>query len=440
MPRSSNGLFRVIGRRSFAIRPFKLPDIGEGIAEVQVMEWFVKEGETVKEMDKLCLVESDKASVEITSRYHGIIKTIHVQANEQAKVGAVIVEIDDGEPGSETKEAPAGKEEQHSKKGSPDAGEAKRGKMEHPASKSSGSGQHGSYGEVKALPAVRGLAKQMGVDLSQIRGSGKDGRITEEDVRNSEKASKSSSEDFSAQLENYGPAKEVKLSQVGVAMVKSMNESLRVPQLTHSDELECDRLLSAIKALKPLAKDQFGLSSLTLSAFFIKALSLGMKEFPLVNSRISTDQASYHLLRNHNISVAMDSPRGLVVPNIKNVQNLSIVEIQKNLLALMERAKAGRLTFDDIKGGTVSFSNIGVIGGTYAKPVIFDGQAVIGCVGRALTLPRYNEQQQLEPRRIMNISWTADHRHIDGATVARFSNVVRRLVEHPEELLAVHFQ
>jgi 2-oxoisovalerate dehydrogenase E2 component (dihydrolipoyl transacylase) len=223
-------------------------------------------------------------------------------------------------------------------------------------------------------------------------------------------------------------------------MVKSMNDSLRVPQLNHADEIECGRLMEAIKALKPLAVSSFNLPTLTLTAFMIKAVSLGITEMPIINSRLAPSEDKVHILESHNVSVAMDSPRGLVVPNIKNVQDLSLVEIQKQLVELQERAKTGRLSLDNIRGGTVSFSNIGVIGGTYAKAIVFDGQAVIGAAGRVQTVPRFDELGNVVARRIVNVSWTADHRHVDGASVARFSNVFKDAVENPEKIIALHFR
>ena len=412
------------------------------------MEWFVKEGDRVKEMDKLCIVESDKASVEITSRYHGIVKSIKVPANEQAKVGTVIVEIDDEEPESKVEEnrtpnRPSSEPTVAESEKQPRQTEKREGGAPSAPAPSSGKS------ESKAAPAVRALAKTLGVDLSKVKGTGKDGRILEEDVhgfqkQNGHKASspgmKKEAEKFEHSLESYGRAKEVKMSQVGLAMVKSMNESLKVPQLNHGEEMECGRLMDVIKTLKPVAVSSFHLPTLTLTAFMIKAVSLGISEIPIINSRIAASEDKYHLLESHNVSVAMDSPRGLVVPNIKNVQDLSLVEIQKRLIELQERTKTGRLSLDDIRGGTVSFSNIGVIGGTYAKPVIFDGQAVIGAAGRVQTVPRFDEMGNVVARRIINVSWTADHRHVDGASVARFCNVFKDAIENPEKVIALHFR
>jgi len=443
---------RIGSRRLFAVHSFKLPDIGEGIAEVQIMEWFVKEGDRVHEMDRLCLVESDKASVEITSRYSGLVKSIKAPVHEQAKVGTVIVEIDDESGDRKTIEEPVQKKPYGEPKAEAPAPSQKK---ETPSR-----GENGKGGaEIKASPAVRALAKSLGVYLSSVEGSGSDGRITEADVKrhgdgakeghkktsgeHKPQPSQKKEERYESNLDVYGPAKEVKLSQVGLAMVRSMTESLQIPQFAHSDEIECDKLWEIIKILKPIMESEFQIPTLTLTAFFVKAASLGIHKMPIINSRMSLSGDSYHILQNHNISLAMDSPRGLVVPNIKSVEKLSIVEIQRQLLELQKRAKTGRLSIDDIKGGTMCLSNIGVIGGTYAKPVIFDGQAVIGAVGRVQLLPRYVGNDPLAPivpKRIFNVSWTADHRHVDGASVAHFSNHFKEAVENPEKIFALYFK
>jgi 2-oxoisovalerate dehydrogenase E2 component (dihydrolipoyl transacylase) len=414
------------------------------------MEWFVKEGDKVKEMDRLCLVESDKASVEITSRYTGTVKSIKAPVHENAKVGSVILEIDE-ENGQETGTLNRPTESIKAEAPVSDTGTPLPStKQQSSTSKQWKGHENGNKGS-KAIPSVRALAQQLGIDLSKVRGSGKDGRITEQDVRSASKLqqhgiSRSTEESgkakiqYDTKLESFGDAKEVKLSQVGLAMVKSMNESLKVPQLNHADEIDVGRLVDIIQALKPTALSDFSLQNLTLTAFFIKAVSLGIDAFPIVNSRLSTSQESYHLIKSHNVSVAMDSPRGLVVPNIKNVDQMSIVEIQKALIELHGRARNGRLSPDDIKNGTISFSNIGVIGGTYAKPVIFDGQSVIGAVGRVQTLPRFDDRNKVVPTKIVNVGWTADHRHVDGATVARFSNVFKQVIQEPEKMIAMYFK
>merc|ERR1719433_2170768 len=165
----------------------------------------------------------------------------------------------------------------------------------------------------------------------------------------------------------------------------------------------------------------------------IKAVSLALNEHPKFNSKFAQDSnpPSYTVFGSHNISVAIDTPHGLVVPNIKDCSNLSVVEIQRELMRLAADAKANKLGMKDIQGGTITLSNIGVIGTKDPRPIPFAGQAVIGASGRTMTLPRYNSKMELVPRQIMNIRWVGDHRHLDGATLARFSNSFKRFCEEP---------
>merc|ERR1712039_855884 len=167
-----------------------------------------------------------------------------------------------------------------------------------------------------------------------------------------------------------------------------------------------------------------------------KALSLALYEHPIVNSKFGPTDANpptYTLYGNHNISVAIDTPHGLVVPNIKDVGNLTLLEIQQEISRLAAAAKDNKLALPDIKGGTITLSNVGVIGTKDPRPILFDGHAVIGATGRTMTLPRYNAKGELVPRQIMNIRWVGDHRHLDGATLARFSNSFKRYIEDPGE-------
>merc|ERR1719401_109441 len=166
----------------------------------------------------------------------------------------------------------------------------------------------------------------------------------------------------------------------------------------------------------------------------IKAVSLALSEHPKINSKFGPADANpprYTAYGSHNICVAIDSPHGLVVPNIKDVGNLSVVEIQRELVRLAADAKSNKLAMKDIQGGTITISNIGVIGTKDPRPIPFAGQAVIGATGRTMTLPRYNDKMELEPRQIMNVRWVGDHRHLDGAGLAHFSNAFKYYMENP---------
>ena len=390
-----------------AILPFKIPDIGEGITEVQLMEWFVKEGQSVDEMDKLCLVESDKAAVEITSRFKGMVSKLKFKQFDKVKIGSVILEIDDGkEAGQVTQPVPEIRIE-----------------PVKPTGKRSPEREGGNI-----LPQLRALARDLGVDLTSVVGSGKNGRITKEDIE--------SASPTKQQVSVKG-VKTVTLTGIQSAMAKAMHESSSVPHLTLGEEIRVDSLMDSIAEFKSISQERYQLRTVTVTALLVKALSLSLADFPFLNSKFhSSNGNEFHVdvFDDHNISVAVQSDKGLVVPNLKQVQNKSIVDIQRDLFAIQERAQKGRLTLEDVKGGTASLSNVGVIGGTYARPVLFGGQALIGAVGRIRTLPRY-EDNELQPHRILNMSWSADHRHLSGADVALFSNRFKELVERPELML-----
>jgi len=220
---------------------------------------------------------------------------------------------------------------------------------------------------------------------------------------------------------------------VGKGMVKSMNEALNVPIMALGEEIDVTELIRLQKALKEYAVKKYG-TKITITSFFLKAMSMALNDHPKVNSKFGPADANppnYLMFGSHNISIAIDTPHGLLVPNIKDVGNMTVVEIQQEIMRLAGLAKENKLAIGDIKGGTITFSNIGSIGTRDPRPIPFDGQAVIGAAGRTMTLPRYNEKGELVPRQIMQVRWVGDHRHLDGAALARFSNSFKRYCEEP---------
>merc|ERR1719443_157524 len=179
---------------------------------------------------------------------------------------------------------------------------------------------------------------------------------------------------------------------------------------------------------------EFGIK-LSYMPFIIKAVSLALNDHPILNASMSEDETELIYHEDHNIGVATDTPHGLLVPNIKAVQNLSVLEIAAELNRLHQAGLQNKLTPKDIKGGTFSLSNIGSIGGTYAKPVIMPPQVAIGAIGRIQKLPRFDHHDNVVAAHIMNVSWSADHRIIDGATMARFSNQMKTYVENPTSMI-----
>lgn len=427
-----------------SVKEFRLSDIGEGIAEVVVTEWFVKEGDLVKEMDNICGVESDKASVELTSPFTGKVKKLHWGSGDTVKVGAVLVEI-------EVLGAPAPAQEAAVAESGSLTGSVTPVLSRTPVTASIVSLDGKRSPGVLATPIVRAMASQKGVDLKTLVGSGALGRVLKEDVlaatrqvapeaveRRPDTPVAATSPATTAPV--YRPPvrnlddKVVGItSGIGKGMVKSMTESLKMPYMALGEEIDVTELVALQNALKPIAEKQYG-SKVSMTAFFIKAISLALFEFPVINSKFKEGTPpTYTQFGAHNITVAIDSKHGLMVPNIKDVGNLSVLDIQQEVLRLAVAAQSNKLALNDMTGGTITFSNVGTIGTKDPRPIPFDGQAVIGAAGRLMVLPRYNSKMEIVPRKIMNVRWVGDHRHLDGATLARFSNSFKRLVENPGE-------
>ncbi|KAH8396456.1 hypothetical protein KR222_010438 [Zaprionus bogoriensis] len=418
---------------------FNLSDIGEGIREVTVKEWFVKVGDTVEQFDNLCEVQSDKASVTITSRYDGRITRIFHDIDELALVGKPLLEFElTAAEDEEDEQAELTEAEQSSSSDSSDSSAAVQSDGRH---------------ITPATPAVRRLAKEHKVDLAKVPPTGRNGRVLKGDVLEflgqvppgtnvphpsnvAKKAAAPTSAAAPAAATAAAPAAAPPADRVEVlkgvrkAMLKSMSESLKIPHFAYSDEIDMSRLIKFRSELQAAASEQ-GVPKLTFMPFCIKAASIALSRYPIVNSSLDLANESIVFKGAHNISVAIDTPQGLVVPNIKNCQAKNIIQIAKDLNALVERGRTGSLTPHDFADGTFSLSNIGVVGGTYTHPCIMAPQVAIGAMGRTKAVPRYNERDELVKAHIMSVSWSADHRVIDGVTMASFSNVWKQHLEQP---------
>ncbi|KAI4227418.1 MAG: hypothetical protein L6R36_002439 [Xanthoria steineri] len=432
------------------IKPFLLSDIGEGIKEVQIIQWFVEPEARVEQFDKLCEVQSDKAAVDITSRFDGVIKKLHYEPEDMAQVGQPLCDIDvlsKIEPEDET--ALGSVNEQA---GSPETPQQPQKAAERPQSQSGKANKPLQVSKAPntrdasslATPAVRGLLKDLKIDISEVTGTGKDGRVLKQDVqkhtssRSLESAPSSSpipsqpSSD-TAQTENIIP-----LTPIQSQMFKTMTRSLTIPHFLYTDELNVSGLSSLRHHLNthPSLPSQQKLSYLP---FIIKALSLALDNYPILNARVDTDTDASRpclVMRSaHNVGIAMDTPQGLIVPNIKNVNTLSIAAIASEVQRLQSLALASKLTPADLTGGTITVSNIGSIGGTYVAPILVSSEVAILGIGKKRVVPAFDEAGNVVKREVMNLSWSADHRVVDGATVARCAEVVRGFVERPEGMI-----
>ncbi|KAH8386650.1 hypothetical protein KR093_001754 [Drosophila rubida] len=420
---------------------FNLSDIGEGIREVTVKEWFVKVGDTVEQFDNLCEVQSDKASVTITSRYDGKITKIFHSIDELALVGKPLLEF----------EVANDDEEQDDSESNSSASSSSDSDVEQKSDSATISAIAGRL-ITPATPAVRRLAKEHQLDLAQVPPTGKNGRVLKGDileylgqvppgtnVPHPSNAAKQTAAPAATLAAPPVPAPADRVEQLkGVrkAMLKSMSESLKIPHFAYSDEIDMSQLMQFRAQLQSAALAQ-GVPKLTFMPFCIKAASIALAKFPIVNSSLDLASESIIYKGAHNISVAIDTPQGLVVPNIKNCQSKNIIEIAKDLNALVERGRTGSLTPADFADGTFSLSNIGIVGGTYTHPCIMAPQVAIGAMGRTKAVPRFNERDEVIKAHIMSVSWSADHRVIDGVTMASFSNVWKQHLEQPS-LFVLH--
>ncbi|XP_055962514.1 lipoamide acyltransferase component of branched-chain alpha-keto acid dehydrogenase complex, mitochondrial isoform X1 [Sorex fumeus] len=412
---------------------FKLSDIGEGIREVTVKEWYIKEGDTVSQFDSICEVQSDKASVTITSRYDGVIRKLYYNVDDIAYVGKPLVDIEtealkDSE--EDVVETPAVSHDEH------------------------------THQEIKgqktlATPAVRRLAMENNIKLSEVVGTGKDGRILKEDILNYLEKQTGAILPPSPKGEIVPPPAKPKEKTIPVpvskppvfigkdrtepvkgfhkAMVKTMTAALKIPHFGYCDEVDVTELVKLREELKPIALSR-GIK-LSFMPFFLKAASLGLLQFPILNASVDENCQNITYKASHNIGIAMDTEQGLIVPNVKNVQACSVFEIASELNRLQQLGSSGQLGTTELTGGTFTLSNIGSIGGTYAKPVILPPEVAIGAIGSIQTLPRFNQKGEVFKAQVLNVSWSADHRIIDGATMSRFSNLWKSYLENPALML-----
>lgn len=413
---------------------FILPDIGEGIIECEVVEWLVAEGDRLEEDQPVVDVMTDKALVQIPAPRAGVVTKLYFAQGEVAKVHGPLFALlpDDAVAAVPTAQASAAAEVTQS------AAPAPSSSLAQPLASSSG--------KALASPAVRRIAREFELDISQVPGSGKNGRVFKEDILRfqqqggQQQAGQTAAIDAviatPAVVASAAPAaiRVEKIRGIKAAMARQMTLSAStIPHFTYGDEVDVTALLALRAQLKIKAEKQ-GIR-LTLMPFIMKALALAVQEFPILNSQVNADCTEIHYQPHCNIGMAVDSKMGLMVPNIKKVETLNILQIAQEVSRLAEAARSGRVSPADLQGGTISISNIGALGGTYASPVVNPPEVAIVALGKTQTLPRFNAQGEVVARSLMNISWSGDHRIIDGGTIARFSLLWQSYLEDPSAML-----
>lgn len=375
---------------------FKLPDLGEGVAEAEIDRWHIKEGDTIEEDQALVDVITDKASAEIPSPYAGVVSKIHFASGDIAPVGAVLVSID--AMGEAMTAEPSGVQP------AVEAPEPERSSI--------------SEG-VKATPSVRRLARSLGVELHGVTGSGPGGRILQADVEALGKSPSSSARPSGHREPLRG---------VRRAVAARMSEAHRVvPPVTHVEE--CD--VTELEATRKRINDASGAPKLTFLPFIVQAVVDALTAYPPLNA--SLDEAASEIVFHdrYDIGIAVDTQEGLVVPVLRGADKKSLVELAAAIERLAAQARNGRLARDELQGSTFTITSPGAFGGLMATPIVFYPQAAILGVHKAADRPVVRDDQ-IVIRKMMNLSVTFDHRILDGMTAARFILRVVELLEHPD--------
>ena len=394
------------------IREFCLPDVGEGISEAEIVRWLIAEGSTVNEDQDIVEIETDKAIVALPSPHAGKIVKLHHKEGDLTKVGEILVTIETGEAGQSETRAP----------------QTDRGTVV------------GSLGDeemielptpVKAIPAVRALAKKLGVDLTKIHGTGSEGKITREDV---ERAVQNLPHEAVDDGETSGPIERVPLRGLRRTIAKRMHAARqRVSDVTiweDADITDLDRIRSKEKEVAA----QKGIK-LTYLPYVIQATLDALRAHPYLNSTLDDEREEILLKKFYNIGIAVDTADGLMVFAIKRADRKSLLELAQEISTLAEKARTRRLELSELRGSTFTITNYGVIGATYGTPIINYPEVGILGIGRIQDRPVVDDGG-IAIHKIMPLSLVFDHRVVDGVEAARFLNVIIDRLEDPQPTLA----
>ncbi len=411
---------------------FKFPDIGEGLTEGEIVRWLVKEGDEVKEGQPLVEVETDKALAELPSPRTGIILKIMAKEKEIVKVGQVIVVIGEmGETMAVVPQRPLSVGVVGELEEAPD--EVPKLELKSEQVSPSFSSEH-----VLAAPAIRALAKELGVDIRQVRGTGPEGRVLEKDIRQALDAKAKPLGEIKEvkkvkKYDLYGYVEHIPLRGVRRSIAKAMVKSIyTAPHVTAMDEADVTELWQIREKEKRVAEAR-GIK-LTLLPFIIKAVIAGLMEHPYLNATLDEENEEIILKRYFNIGVATDTPEGLMVPVIKNAKEKSIFDLSKELTELAEKARNRTIDLADLKGGTFTITNYGTVRGIYGTPIINYPEVAILGIGRIEEKPVVRKGEVVI-RRMLPLALSFDHRVVDGAEASRFLKTVIDRLEDPDLIL-----
>ena len=405
---------------------FKLPELGENVETADVVSLLVSEDQQIEGNQCILELETDKAVLELPCPHPGKIVKIHVKVGESINVGQTLLTIDPEAEEAPAEAAPA--EEAPSEKPAPVAKPA--------TTEPVAAAPPAPSGPIPAGPSVRRLARELGVDLRQVSGSGTRGRIRPEDVKAAARPAVGT-EPVVAPGEpgsdSWGPIRTERISKIRRTIAAQMARSASIiPHVTNFDDADATDL----EQLRKSVPNGFLGENIKLTAmpFVMKAVAMALGRHPLLNATIDEENEQVVYKEYVNLGVAVDTPRGLVVPVMRSVDTMTIPDIARSIMTIAERARASQFGIEDLRGGTFTISNLGAVGGAYSTPIINHPEAAILLLGRSRWLPMVRGDK-IEPRLMMPLSLSYDHRLVDGAAAARFLNEVIDYLQSPGKLL-----
>lgn len=446
----------------------KLPP-SEGVESADIAEVYIHEGDVIEKDQAICQVETGKATLDVPAPQAGKVVKIHIKAGQSIPVGATLISLEaaegtqaeakpkqeapkqeskepkkkEEEPKQEAQAKPTAEKQEETEKPKPATPAAKPKPQAPPApvAVAKEKAPTAEDGSVAAGPAVRRFAREVGVDLRDVSGTGEGGRITRDDVLrvvrehsqagagNGAKTKKAEA----SETDQWGPVHLERLPKIRKTIAAKMHESWStVPKVTNFDDAD----ITELERIRVSSKDDYAKKGIKLTTlpFVIKAVASALREHPTINASIDLENDQIIYKQYVNIGIAIDSERGLVVPSLRNASDLSIPEIARGVQELAENVRSGSFSVADLQGSTFTISNLGAIGGTYSTPIINTPEVAILLVGRSRQLPVAIEGK-VEVRLMMPLSLSYDHRLVDGATAARFLNDVIGYLKAPSRLL-----
>jgi 2-oxoisovalerate dehydrogenase E2 component (dihydrolipoyl transacylase) len=400
---------------------FPLPEIGEGVYEAELVRWLVKPGDSVKRGQNLLEVMTDKATMEVPSPFAGTVGALKAEPGQTIKVGQVILEY-----------APAGQSTDE-----PVTATVPRAEVQPSLVTTNGSPSPAPLA-VKAAPSVRHMARKLGIDISGVSGSGPDGRILIEDLsrqvrpqpvgRDMPPPRKESKLDFGK------PGTRVKMAGLRRKVAEQMVRSkTAIPHYSYVDE--CD--VTDLVRLRNSLKDVYAAAGvkLTYLPFFVKAAVAALKEVPIVNATLNEESGEIVMHDHYGVGIAVATAGGLIVPVVRDPDKKDVGTIARDIDRISADARAGRPKLEDLRGGTFTITSVGNIGGLFSAPIINHPEVGILGIGKVVRRPVFDENDQIRPAEIVYLSLSFDHRVVDGAVGAAFTNAVIRHLANPALLL-----